>query len=98
MFAAPLLHAAPLSGIHLPASALFGKTKMINVKVQNASQAPVTLRAGDQQVIVQPGASSMFKLVEGAQIVNVEATPTMTAGMVIATAANNLNGSTLTLH
>ncbi len=98
LFGAPLMHAAPLSGIHVPVHARFGKSKMITLMVQNASQAPVTIKGGDQQITVQPGTTGSLKVMEGTQITNVEATPTMTAGLVIATATSNLNQSTLTIR
>ena len=94
----PGLHAAAVSGIHLPMNARFGKAKMISLKVQNASQTPVTVKAGDQQITVQPGMTGSLKVMEGTLITNVDATPTMTAGLVIATATSNLNDSTLTIR
>ena len=92
------MHAAPLGGIHVPVHARFGKSKMITLMVQNASQASVTIKGGDQQITVQPGKTGSFKVLEGTQITNVEATPTMAAGLVIATATSNLNQSTLTIR
>ncbi len=98
MFGAQALMAAPVSGLHAPVHALFGKNKMITVKVQNASQGVLTIQAGDQQITVQPGMTGSLKVLEGTQIVNVNETAKLTAGAVIATAASNLNGSTLTVN
>ena len=98
MFGAQAMVAAPVSGLAVPVHALFGKNKMITVKVQNASGGLLTIKAGDQQITVQPGMTGSLKVLEGTQIVNVNETAKLTAGAVIATAASSLNGSTLTVN
>ena len=64
MFGAQALVAAPVSGLQVPVHALFGKTKMVTVKVQNASQTVLTIKAGDQQITVQPGTTGSLKVLE----------------------------------
>ena len=91
-------HAAPASALSVPVHALFGKSKMINVKVENKTQTVLTIQAGDQTITVQPGATGSLKLTAGTQITSVNATATLTAGTVIATATSNLNDSTLTVN
>ena len=94
----PALRAAPVSTIPVPVHALFGKSKTVNVKVENKTQTVLTIQAGDQTITVQPGATGSLKVITGTQITSVNATPTLTAGTVIATATSNLNDSTLTVN
>ena len=82
----------------MPVHALFGKSKMIKVNVENKSQTVLTIKAGDQQITVQPGATGSLKVLEGTQITNVNATSSLMAGAVIATAASSLNDSTFTVN
>ena len=93
--AAPTLLAAPVSfpGVH----AKFG-TKMITVVVRNDGKDSLTLKAGEQQIVIAPGQTAKFKVIDGTALTTVNATASHAAGDSIGTANSSLSGATLIIN
>ncbi len=98
LLGAQAVFAAPLSGLHVPVAAKMGKVKMVSFKLQNSTSMPITFKAGDQQMTVQAGATSMVKVPVGTQLVAVSDTPMHAAGTVLATVDSDLGGNMLTIN
>ncbi len=97
LIGAPALMAAPLSGADTPVTAKQGTGKVISVNLQNASSSTLTVQAGAQQITLQPNTTSKVKVNVGTQLVNVNATPTYSAGTLLTTIGSDLDGSVLTI-
>ena len=97
LIGAPAVFAAPLSGPDTPVTAKQGTGKVISVNLQNASSTAITVQAGTQQIVLAPNTTSKVKVNVGTQLVNVNATPTYSAGTLLTTVGNDLDGSVLTI-
>ncbi len=97
LITAPALSAAPVSGIHVPVHAKLDNGKLVSFQLRNDSKEAVTVKAGDQQLTIQPGKASGLKIADGTQIISVNATATHTAGEILAVASTNLSGATLVI-
>jgi hypothetical protein len=95
LITAPALVAAPVSGIRIHAK--LDNAKTISFSLRNDSKEAVTVKAGDQQLTIQPGKASNIKTADGTQIISVTATATHTAGEVLAVASTTLSGNTLVI-
>ncbi len=71
--------------------------KMISFNVRNSSGATLVLKAGDQQITIEPGKTSALKLAEGVQVTTVNSTATQAAGAVLTTVSRQLAGNTLVI-
>ncbi len=97
LFTAPALMAAPVSGITVPVHAKLNNGKTVSFQLRNDSKETVTVKAGDQELTIQPGKSSGLKTADGTQVIAVTATATHTAGEVLAVASTTLSGNTLVI-
>jgi hypothetical protein len=95
--AQPLL-AAPLRAFHAPVHAKIGTQKPVKFNMRNDSKEPVTVKAGDQEIPLEPGKMTEVKLQEGLQITTLTATATHAAGTVLATVDRTLSGNTLVVR
>jgi hypothetical protein len=98
LITAPALMAAPVSGFRAPTpAAKLDSGKIVSFQLRNDSKEAVTVKAGDQELTIQPGKTSGVKTADGTQIISVNATSTHTAGEVLAVASANLTGATLVI-
>ena len=86
--------ASPLTP-RVPVNAMFGKTHTVNFKLRNDSAQPMKIKAGAQELTLEPGKITPVKLGVGEQIVVAEATQERPAGTVLATVSPNLSDATL---
>ena len=98
LLTAPTLLAAPMSGLPLAGYAKLDKDKEISFQLRNNSQSTLTVRAGEQQVTIQAGKVTSFKLPEGTQVTAVNSTPKHAAGEMLVTVDSNLSGNTLVIN
>jgi hypothetical protein len=98
VFATQSILASPLA-LHVPVHASFSKpskSSMVTVNFRNDSSAPMTIKAGDSDVLLEPGKLTPVCLAIGAKIVANAATANYPAGTVIAVVDANLDKAILT--
>lgn len=86
--------ASPLT-LRVPVNAIFGKPHTVNFKLRNDGAQPMKLKAGAQELTLEPGKTMPVKLSVGDQIVVAENTGARVAGTVLATVSNNMSDTTL---
>jgi hypothetical protein len=86
------------STIKSPVHAFFGKPHKVSITLSNDSQQVLTLKAGDQDVTIQPGKTAAVKLTDGDKVVTEAASGTHAAGEVVAVASAELNDAILHIH
>jgi hypothetical protein len=97
MLAGETVYAAPAAAFHSSDVPAKVKTKMVSFRLRNDSNAPVKVKAGDQELTLEPGKPMPVKLPEGATVVAEETTPSFAAGTVLATASSSLSDATVAL-
>ena len=86
--------ASPLTP-HSPLRAMFGKTHTVSFRLRNDSTQPVRIKAGDQDLTLEPGKATSVKLNVGDKVIVSEATSVLPAGSVITTAESSLSDATI---
>ena len=71
------------------------KGKLISFNIRNDAAQPLTIKAGDQQMTIAPGAKMSMKLEKGVQVTTVNDTTHLHAGDVLTTVTEFLQGNTL---
>ena len=94
MCTAGALNAAPMMHTNASASA---KVKLISFSIRNDSAAPLTIKAGDQQMTIAPGTTTALKLGRGSQVTTVNETAHLAAGAVLTTVTDYLQGNTIAI-
>jgi hypothetical protein len=89
------VYAAPTTNIHAPVHALFSNPHKVSLTLHNDSQEFLKLKAGDQELTLKPGEDTTIKLMNGEKVIAETASANHTAGEVIVTASNDLNGATV---
>lgn len=97
LLAGETVYAAPMTAFNVPVQAKMGKTKLVKLQLRNDSKEPLKVKAGDQEMTLQPGVETPVKLAPGTTIVAEETTPSFTAGSVLATVSAELNNATIAL-
>jgi hypothetical protein len=98
LLAGETVYAAPRAALHpSDVQAKVGKQKMVRFQLRNDSKAPIKVKAGDQELTLEPGKPQQVKLPEGTTVVAEETTPDFAAGTVLATVSPNLTDATLAL-
>jgi hypothetical protein len=104
MVAAAAMLAGPVAFASKPASTptltkvAYSKSKMVSFSLRNDSKASISVRAGEQEMTLQPGKTVSVKLAEGTQIVATNSTANYAAGAVIQVVSSGLSDSTLVLN
>lgn len=93
----PEIHASPVRGF-VPAHAIFGKTKVVKLELRNATQAPIALHAGDQNITVEAGKTITVSLPAGTRITTAGDTSKHPAGTLIIQVYSGLNGAVIDLN
>ena len=91
------VYAAPAT-IHPPMSAMLEQTKMVKLVLQNASNAAMELKVGENIVKLEAGKSAALKLPIGTRISANTATTVHPAGSLIEEVTTDLDGATLGIH
>jgi hypothetical protein len=98
MFAGPVAFASQPASNPTLAKVAYSKTKMVSFSLRNDTKDSVSVKAGDKDLTLQPGATVAVKLAEGTQIVATTATPNHQAGSVISVVTDQLSDNTLVLR
>ncbi|HTH54298.1 MAG TPA: hypothetical protein VL495_10125 [Edaphobacter sp.] len=93
LLASPVVYAA--TAVHSPVHAMFGKTKTVKFTIQNDTNAPMEVKAGEEVIKLEAGKATPVDLAPGTRIVSTTATATHQAGTLIAEVSNQLNGATI---
>jgi len=91
------VYAAP-TAVHSPVNAIYSKVKLVKFSLRNDTSAPLKLKIGSNEVTLLPGKPLDVKVPDGQQIVAVDTTSNYAGGDVIATAAEQLDGTTVAIH
>ena len=98
LMASEAVYAQP-AAFHAPVNAMmFSHSKMVSFSVRNDSKTPITLRAGDVEMTLDPGKSHDVKIAVGEKVVAVNTTANYPAGTVLATANTDLSDTTIVLR
>lgn len=97
IFTTGVSFAAPVAA-KTPVYASSGKARMVSFSLHNATSSPIKVKAGDAEIILQPGSVTAMKLPTGTKVVAEESTDKYKAGDVLAEAIPDLSSATVTLN
>ncbi len=99
LMAGESMFAAPLTALRVPVHAKMGKTKdMVSFHLRNDSKEPLMIKAGSQELTLEPGKPVDVTLKIGETLVVAKATPRFPEGTVLATVNQDLKDSTIALR
>jgi hypothetical protein len=88
---------AEVTPVAVPFHAMYSHVKLVKFSVRNDCKVPIKLKAGVDELTLEPGKVVSMKLEAGTKIVAEEAAASFTAGEVITLVSNELADSTLVL-
>ena len=92
------MYASSLTAVQVPVHAMFGHDKVVHFGVKNETLSALKLKCGEELVSVEPGQTAKVKLPVGTKVTFVEATGPHAAGELLAEAAGQLNGTTISVR
>lgn len=99
LMAGESVYAAPLAALHSPVLAKFGKDKqMVSFHLRNDSKEPLTVKAGSQELTLEPGKPMDVSLKIGETITVAKATARFPEGTVLTTVNSDLKDTTIALR
>ena len=99
LMAGESMFAAPLTAFHAPVHAKMGKTKdMVSFHLRNDSKEPLTIKAGSQEMTLEPGKPVDVTLKIGETLTVAKSTPKFPEGTVLATVNQDLRDTTIALR
>ena len=99
LMAGESMFAAPLTALHNPVHAKMGKTKdMVSFHLRNDSKEPLTVKAGSQELTLEPGKPVDVTLKVGETLTVAKATARFPEGTILATVNQDLKDSTIALR
>ena len=88
---------AEVAPVAVPFHAMYSHVKLVKFSVRNDSKEPIKVKAGGDELTLEPGKVVPMKLEAGTKIVAEEATASFAAGTVISVVSNELADNTLVL-
>ncbi len=99
LMAGESVYAAPLTALHSPVHAKMGKDKqMVSFHLRNDSKDPLIVKAGSQQLTLEPGKPIDVTLKIGETVTVAKATSKFPEGTVLATVNTDLKDTTIALR
>jgi hypothetical protein len=100
MFASESVYAAPTTAVRIPVHAKMGSRdkQMVSFHLRNDSKEPVTVKAGSQELTLEPGKPMDVTLKIGETVTVAKATTRFPEGTVLATVNSDLKDSTVALR
>lgn len=100
LMAGESVYAAPATALHVPVHAkMFGKDKqVVTFHLRNDSQEAITVKAGSQEMTLEPGKPVGVTLKIGETVTVAKATSRFPEGAVLATVGADLKDSTIALR
>jgi hypothetical protein len=97
MLAGQAVYAQPLAISPTGTRAMF-KSKMVNFKITNGTGAPLTVKAGKNVMVLEPGKTTDFTLASGDEVVAKTRTKHYDEGQVLAHVNEDLEGHNITIE
>ena len=99
LMAGESVYAAPTTALHMPVLAKMGKDKsLVSFHLRNDSKEPIVIKAGSQEMTLDPGKPMDVTLKIGETITVVKATSQFPAGTVLTTVNPDLKDTTIALR
>jgi hypothetical protein len=99
LMAGESVYAAPTTALHVPVFAKMGKTKqMVSFHLRNDSKEPIVVKAGSQEMTLDPGKPVDVTLKIGDTITVAKTTPRFPEGTVLTTVNPDLKDTTIALR
>ena len=98
LMAGESVYAAPLTALHVPVHAKIKDKSMISFHLRNDSKEPITVKAGAQELTLEPGKPVDVTLKIGETVTVAKATTRFTEGTVLTTVNSELKDSTIALQ
>lgn len=99
LMAGESMFAAPLNAFHSPVHAKMGKQKeMVTFHLRNDSNQTLQVKAGNQQLTLEPGKPVDVTLKVGETVTVAKSTQKFPEGTVLATVSQDLKDSTIALR
>lgn len=100
MLASESVYAAPMTALRIPVHAKMGgrDKQMVSFHLRNDSKDPLTVKAGTQEMTLEPGKPVDVKLKIGDTVTVAKATPHFPEGTLLATVNPDLKDTTVALR
>jgi hypothetical protein len=98
LMAGESMFAAPLTALHAPVNAMGKQKEMVTFHLRNDSKDALIVKAGSQQLTLEPGKPVDVTLKIGDTVTVAKGTASFPEGTVVATASNDLKDSTIALR
>lgn len=99
LMAGESMYAAPLTALRVPVHAKMGKKKdVVSFHLRNDSKDPLKVKAGSQDLTLEPGKPVDVSLKVGDQVTVEKSTPEFQEGTVLATVNPDLKDTTIALR
>jgi hypothetical protein len=98
LMAGESVYAAPLTALHVPVHAKIKDKSMISFHLRNDSKEPITVKAGAQELTLEPGKPVDVTLKIGETVTVAKATTRFTEGTVLTTVSSELKDSTIAVR
>jgi len=98
LMAGESMFAAPLTALHVPVQAMGKQKEMVTFHLRNDSKDSLIVKAGNQQLTLEPGKPVDVTLKVGDTVTVTKGTHSFPEGTVVATASQDLKDSTIALR
>jgi len=99
LMAGESVYAAPTMALHVPVFAKMGKAKdMVSFHLRNDSKEPIVIKAGKQEMTLDPGKPVDVTLKVGDTVTVAKSTPRFPEGTVLTTVNSDLKDTTIALR
>jgi cell shape-determining protein MreC len=98
LMAGESVYAAPLTALHVPVQAMGKNKQMVSFHLRNDSAGPLVVKAGSQEMTLDPGKPVDVTLKVGDTITIAKSTKQFPEGTLIATVNPDLKDTTIALR
>ena len=100
LIAGESVYAAPLTALRVPVHAMFGSKdkQMVSFHLRNDSKEPLVVKAGSQEMTLEPGKPVDVTLKIGETVTVAKSTDKFPEGTVLATVNSDLKDTTIALR
>jgi hypothetical protein len=98
LMAGESVYAAPLTALHVPVHAMGKNKQMVTFHLRNDSKDALVVKAGSQEMTLEPGKPVDVTLKIGDTVTVAKSTPKFPEGTVLATANSDLKDTTIALR
>ena len=98
LMAGESMYAAPLTALHVPVQAMGKNKQMVTFHLRNDSKDPLSVKAGSQELTLEPGKPVDVTLKIGETVTVAKSTDKFSEGTVLATVNTDLKDTTIALR